>query len=52
MKISSQKKTDQVVKDKEMNVLDFKGMKISKESLKSLEDTQWVDDQMIKISFI
>ena len=45
------KKTDQVVKDKEMNVLDFKGMKISKESLKSLEDTQWVDDQMIKISF-
>ena len=34
-----------------MNVLDFKLMKISEESLTSLEDTQWVDDQMIKISF-
>ena len=44
-------KPDQVVKDKEMNVLDLKVMKISKESLTSLEDTQWVDDQMINISF-
>ena len=34
-----------------MNILDFKVMKISKESLTSLEDTQWVDDQMINISF-
>ena len=43
-------KPDQVVKDKEMNVLDFKVMNISKESLTSLENTQWVDDQMINIS--
>jgi len=38
-------KPDQVVKDKEMNVLDFKVMKISVESLSSLEDTQRVDDK-------
>ena len=37
-------------KDKEMNVLDFKVMNISKESLTSLENTQWVDNQMINIS--
>ena len=43
-------KSNEVVKDKEMNVLDFTVMKISEESLKSLEDTQWVDDQMIYIS--
>merc|ERR1711874_665897 len=43
-------KSNEVVKDKEMNVLDFTAMKISEESLKSLEDTRWVDDQMIYIS--
>merc|ERR1712105_472457 len=43
-------KSNEVVKDNEMNVLDFTAMKISEESLKSLEDTQWVDDQMIYIS--
>ena len=43
-------RSNEVVKDKEMNVLDFTAMKISEEILKSLEDTQWVDDQMIYIS--
>ena len=47
-------KPNQVVEDKdknkEMNVWDFKVMNISKESLTSLENTQWVDDDIIKIS--
>ena len=47
-------KPNQVVEDKdknkEMNVWDFRVMNISKVSLTSLENSQWVDDDIIKIS--
>ena len=33
-----------------MNLLDFNVIKISEESMRSLEDRKWVDDQMIAIS--
>ena len=34
-----------------MILLDFNVIKISEESMRSLEDRKWVDDQMIAISF-
>ena len=37
-------------KSKEMDICDFKVMNVSKESLMSLENSQWVDDDIIKIS--
>ena len=33
-----------------MDIWDFKVMNVSKESLTSLENSQWVDDDIIKIS--
>ena len=47
-------KSNQVVEDKdkskEMDICDFKVMNASKESLASLENSQWVDDDIIKLS--
>ena len=47
-------KPNQVVEDKdkskEMDIWDFKVMNVSKESLTSLENSQWVDDDIIKLS--
>ena len=37
-------------KSKEMDICNFEVMNISKESLASLERSQWVDDDMIKLS--
>ena len=47
-------KPNQVVEDKDkskdMDICDFKVINVSKESLASLENSQWVGDAIIKLS--